>query len=111
MKLCICTLAACTALAMAGPQVVNSFDAPDTDITGLAYASGDLYVLSSSSKTVYRVDTDDGTVLGSFSISPGNANGLGYAGSSLYVTNGTSNVYEYTLGGSSQGTTSLYCPG
>jgi len=93
----------------AQPQIVNSFDAPDTGIGGLAWAEGSLYAVSSVSNTVYRLDPATGAVQGSFAAGQSGANGLGYAGSLLYLTNGTSNVYKYTTTGVSQGATSLYC--
>lgn len=110
MKTASVMLSVIAAGALAQPQIVNSFDAPDTGVTGLAYADNDLYAVTSS-RVIYRMDPVTGQVEDSFSITPTGPDGLGYAGSLLYVTNGTSNVYKYTLGGTSEGTTSLYCSG
>jgi hypothetical protein len=99
------------AVVFAEPAVVNSFAAPADDITGLAYGAGNLFAVGAS-KTVYRMDPADGTVLGSFVTTvPSSPNGLGYAGSLLYVTNGTSTVYKYTATGTAQGSSILYCSG
>jgi hypothetical protein len=111
MKIC-CVICAVLAMALsAQPQVVNSFDAPDTGISGLAFTDGSLFALSSVSQTVFRLDPSTGVVQDSFIVSPTGPDGLGDAGSLLYVTNGTSNVYKYTLDGTAQGSTSLYCAG
>ncbi|MBN1434429.1 hypothetical protein JW921_06685 [Candidatus Fermentibacterales bacterium] len=96
--------------AFAQPQIVNSFDAPDTGVTGLAYAQGSLYAVATS-RVVYQLNPSTGAIQSSFSVTPTNPNGLGYAGTLLYVTNDTYYVYKYTVGGTSQGTTTLYCPG
>lgn len=98
------------AVLLAVPHVINSFNAPNTSISGLAYANGSLYALDGS-RTVYKLNPATGAVQSSFSTSPANPNGIGYAGNLLYITNGTSNVYKYSLSGVSRGTTSLYCSG
>jgi outer membrane protein assembly factor BamB len=111
MKICFVMCAALAMALWAQPQVVNSFDAPDTGISGLTFTDGSLFALSSVSQTVFRLDPTTGAVQDSFTVSPAGPNGLGDAGSLLYVTNGTSNVYKYTLDGTAQGSTSLYCSG
>ncbi len=111
MKICVTLLLLAAGAAFAAEGIVNSFGAPATDVTGLAYAQGSLYAVTAS-KTVYKLDPSDGTVQGSFTTAMLNApNGIGYAGSLLYITNGTSTVYKYTLAGVAQSTTQLYCPG
>lgn len=110
MRLAVFMAPFMAALLLAGGFVVNSFDAPDTQVRGLAYAAGSLYTVSSNGM-VYRLNPANGQVLGSFSTGVSNPNGLGYAGSLLYVTNGTYTVYKFTTAGGSQGTSILHCPG
>lgn len=110
MKIVPILLLAFSAALLAVPQVVNSYDSPDSGISGLAYASNSLYALTTAG-TVYKLDPATGSTQSSFSITASNANGIGYAGSLLYITNGSSNVYKYTLTGTYSGVTSLYCAG
>ncbi|MCK5787319.1 MAG: hypothetical protein KAH54_12280 [Candidatus Sabulitectum sp.] len=107
MRIVMVLLLAFTTALLAAPQIVNSFDAPDSGVNGLAYAGGSLYALSGN--TVYKLDPATGATQNSFSITATNSNGIGYAGALLYITNGTSNVYKYTLTGTYSGVTSLYC--
>lgn len=111
MRFCALLMAIAAATAVADLEVVGSFDCPDTGITGLAFAEGDLYAVSSESETVYRMDPADGSVLDSFGVSESGVNGMGYAGDLLYLTVGSSNVYMYDLSGGAQGSATLYCSG
>lgn len=110
MKLLLPVLLLACGAVSAAVQVVNSFDVPDTGVSGMAYAQGSLYVVCSSSK-LYKLDPVTGAVQNMFTVSATSPDGLGYAGDLLYVTDGTSNVYKYALTGTSQGISALYCPG
>ncbi|MBD3278810.1 MAG: hypothetical protein GF388_10970 [Candidatus Aegiribacteria sp.] len=99
MKLAILVLALTIALA-AGKSVVDSFDAPDGDISGLGWENGELWGLDAFNKVVYRIDPTSGNVIDSFSVGISSS----YEGTGLAVENGTvfvgawdngSNVYVY----------------
>lgn len=91
---------------LAGGFVVNSFDAPNTSVTGLAFAEGHLFSVSSDGM-VYRMDPSDGTVLASFPTNFSVADGIGYAGDLLYITRGTYHVTKFTTSGEHAGYTAL----
>jgi len=99
--------------------VVNSFDAPDTGITGLAWDGTNLWAVDGTTQYVYQLDPSDGGVISSFYITdqtpsynpvPG---GLVYLGSSLYVAMHYSTSYGYMYQYNSAGTLlddfDIYC--
>ncbi|NLP04663.1 hypothetical protein GX411_01755 [Candidatus Fermentibacteria bacterium] len=98
--------------AGAAPQIVRSFDAPDTGITGLACSGGsDLYAVSGPSHKLFKINPVTGAVIDSWTLAPTNLNGLGMAGGSLFVTNGTSTVYNYNTSGTLIDTSIIMCSG
>lgn len=110
MRKFLILLALVPAVAIAAPQIVRSFDAPDTGITGLACSgSSDLYAVSGPTHKLFKLDPVSGSVLGSWTLSPTNLNGLGMAGGSLYVTNGTSTVYNFNTSGTLIDTSIIMC--
>lgn len=99
--------------------VVNSFDAPDTGISGLTWDGTDLWAVDGTTQYVYQLDPSNGDVLSSFYITdqtstynpvPG---GLAYLGSSLFVVmyDGTSyaHAYEYDTSGTFLDNFDIYC--
>lgn len=98
------------AAAIAAPQIVKSFDAPDTGITGLACSgSSDLYAVSGPSHKLFKINVATGGVIESWTLAPTNLNGLGMAGGNLFVTNGTSTVYSYNTSGTLIDTSIIMC--
>lgn len=106
------------ALAL-GASVVNSFDAPDTGISALAWDGSSLWTVDGTTQNVYELDPSDGTVLSSFYIMdqtptydpvPGGAT---FLGSTLYVTmyysNSYGKIYKYGSDGTYQGSFDVYC--
>jgi hypothetical protein len=61
------------------------FSAPDDRAYGLAYADGELFVLARDK--VYRVTTDDGTILDSFAAPARGARCLAWDGQYLWISN------------------------
>lgn len=110
MKLALLILSVVALSVSAQPQIVSSFEAPASGVSGLSWAQNSLWAVTTTG-TVYEIDPGDGSVLSSFSVTCANPNGLGYGGSLLYITNGSYYVYKYTLGGTYQGACTLYCPG
>ncbi|NOQ22473.1 MAG: hypothetical protein GQ565_07470 [Candidatus Aegiribacteria sp.] len=98
-------------------QIIRSFDAPGTNISGLAYHNNTLYAARSTSNTVYALNEMSGSVNNSWTVSTTGSEtvtGIGYAGSLLYVAadNGTGysgHVYKYTTSGSYQGNADVLC--
>ncbi len=111
MRTIILLLGMLPAVLFAVPTVVATFDAPDNDITGLAYADGKLYAVDKTAKKIYVLNPSSGSVETSWSIDVKDADGLAYAGELLYVTNGTSDVYKFKLSGTDDGKSTLYCSG
>jgi transglutaminase-like putative cysteine protease/sugar lactone lactonase YvrE len=64
--------------------VDTHFEAPDERASGLAYGDGELFVLAGD--TVYRVTTDDGTILGSFAAPARGARCLAFDGTYLWIS-------------------------
>ena len=102
-----------------GATVINSFDAPDTGISGLAWDGTHLWAVDGTTQYAYELDPADGTVLSSFYITdqtptynpvPG---GLVSLNDLLYVTmyDGTSygKVYKYDSAGNYGGLFDVYC--
>jgi sugar lactone lactonase YvrE len=65
--------------------VDTHFEAPNERAYGLAYGDGELFVLAGD--TVYRVTTDDGTILGSFAAPARGARCLAFDGTYLWISN------------------------
>ena len=116
MKLMLLLLLSAAAV-LSAQQIVRSFDAPDSGISGLAYYDNSLYAVGSISKTVYVLDEMSGSVNNSWTVSTIGTEiptGIGYAGDLLYIAadNGTGNsghVYKYTTSGSYQGSADILC--
>lgn len=97
-----------------GATVVKTIDAPDTDISGLAYGSGSLWAADGNSSWIYELDPEDGTVLSSFRFTQGTPSGLAIWGSTLHILNAESGtyhgyVYKYSTSGSYQGNYDSTC--
>ena len=118
MKLIYLLMLAVPAVAF-GASVINSFDAPDTGISALAWDGSSLWAVDGTTQNVYQLDPSDGTVQSSFYIMdqtpsynpvPGGAT---YLGSTLYVSmyysTNYGKVYRYDSGGSYLGMFDVYC--
>ena len=99
--------------------VVNSFDAPDTGISGLAWDGTNLWAVDGTTQYVYELDPSNGDVLSSFYIMdqiswcnpvPG---GFTYLENTLYVImyDGSTygHAYMYETGGAYLGHFDVYC--
>ena len=99
--------------------VVNSFDAPDTGISGLAWDGTNLWAVDGLTQYVYELDASNGDVLSSFYITdqtstynpvPG---GFAYLEGTLCVImyDGTSygHAYLYDTSGAFLGHFDVYC--
>ncbi len=103
-------LGAWTALALGAPasaavgQIVDSFPAPAANPAGLAWAKGDLYCFCETSPyLIWKINPNNGKVLGSFRFAKGGADtvGLAYDGKYFWAANGaTEFVYRFEWGGS-----------
>jgi len=91
MKLILLLLLSFAAILPA-QQIVRSFDAPDSGISGLAYCDNTLYAVGSISSTVYELDEMSGSVTASWTVSTISGH-----------------VYKYTTSGSYQGTADVLC--
>lgn len=105
-----------------GQQIVQTFNAPTDGITGLAiHPSGqqndELWAVSRSEETVYKINANTGEVAFSFPcVIDTNKlpTGLAYAGDIVYVAQWDGTIYggwgyEYTTTGQYTGRTSLFC--
>jgi len=95
-------------------SVVNTFDAPAGDISGLGWDSGSLWAVDAMEKTVYRIDPSSGVVTSSFPtavMSGYEATGLAVENSYVYVgawDNGTNGyVYKYDFSGTYLGAVNM----
>ncbi len=116
MKLMILLLL-CMAAVLSAQQIVRSFDAPDSGVSGLAYHDNTLYAVGSISNTVYELDEMSGSVNNSWTVSTTGTEtptGIGYAGNLLYIaaddgSGAGGHVYKYTTSGSFQGSVDVLC--
>ncbi len=116
MKLMVLLLLSLAAV-LSAQQIVRSFDAPDSGISGLAYHDNTLYAVGSISSTVYDLDEMSGSVNNSWTVSTIGTEtpaGIGYAGDLLYVaaddgTGYSGHVYKYTTSGGYQGSADVLC--
>lgn len=97
-----------------GASVVQTIDAPDTGVTGLAWGSGSLWAADGGTGWVYEIDPADGTVLGSFYCNVGTASGLAYMGGNVHALNSESGtyygyVYKWSESGEYQGAYDSTC--
>ncbi len=99
--------------------VVETFDAPDTGITGLAYGDGSLWAIDGTTQNVYELDPSDGSVVSSFYVTDQTptynpaTGGLAYGSGTVYVPvySGTQygKFYKYDATGSYLGMFDAYC--
>lgn len=116
MKLMLLLLLSFAAV-LSAQQIVRSFDAPDSGISGLAYHDNTLYAVGSISSIVYELDEMSGSVNNSWTVSTigtETPTGIGYAGNLLYVaaddgSGAAGHVYKYTTSGSYQGSADVLC--
>jgi hypothetical protein len=113
-RICICILLV-PAICL-GASIVQTFSAPDSDISGLGYGGGSLWAVDGTSQYVYGIDPSTGSVTSSFlitSLYSDDPYGLAYMGGTLYVTmvNGytSGRVYKYSTAGAYQGNFDAYC--
>lgn len=115
MYLCILLLP----MALFGASVLNSFDAPDTGISGLAWGNGVLWAVDGTTQYVYQLDPDNGDVVTSFYITDQTPSynpvpsGLAWGASVLYApmtyASTYGKVYKYDESGVLQSTFDSYC--
>lgn len=113
--LCVCLLP----VAVFAATVLNSFDAPDTGISGLAWGDGHLWAVDGTTQYVYQLDPTDGEVISSFYITDQTssydpvATGLAWGGSVIYVpmtyASSYGKVYRYNESGVYQSSFDSYC--
>lgn len=109
--LCICMMLLMSAAAF-GASVVRTLDAPDTNISGLAYGDGKLWAFDGQTCMIYGLDPVSGSIQESFYAThtavpsyPGA--GLTFYDNELFASffSGTSStyIYWYTTSGSYSG--------
>ncbi len=99
--------------------IVETFDAPDTGITGLAYGDGSIWAVDGTTQYVYQIDPDDGGVVSSFYVTdqtsvynpvPG---GLAFGNGIIYLAmySGTQygSIYKYDTSGVLLDSFDAYC--
>ncbi len=107
------------AITLYGQQVVLTLDAPADKITGLGVSTDALWAVSSSAETVFKLNTESGAVISSFSCKPDDPeltpNGLACAKGRIYVaqwsgiTPGACRAFQYMPSGEYIGKTVLSC--
>ena len=101
----------CLAAAASAKVIISSIDAPDTNITGLAWGNGSLWALDAVTDYVYEINPETGAVISSFYFDHSvqqTPTGLGYSDNlnMLYLGSWfstTGYVYKYTPSGEYQG--------
>jgi hypothetical protein len=100
-------------------SVVETFDAPDTGITGLAYDGGSLWAVDGTTQYVYEINPSSGSVISSFYVTDQTATynpvpgGLACSGGTIYLAmhSGTQygEMYKYDTTGVFQGQFDIFC--
>jgi hypothetical protein len=99
-----------------GASIVQTFDAPDTGITGLGYGGGSLWTIDGTTQYMYQINPSNGSVVNSWyvtSIYNDDPFGLTYANNSLYISmvNGATSgkIYQYSTSGAFMNDFDAYC--
>ena len=106
-------------LSLADYQVVQTLDAPDTNIAGLGYGNGSLWAVDIVTEFAYEVDPATGSVSNSWYLAePGTKIATGavtFANNTVYIAAGVGSTststycYKYTAAGAYSGNFSMDC--
>jgi hypothetical protein len=117
MKFMVLVLFLPAVLLAAG--VIETFDAPDTGITALAWGNGSLWAVDGTTQYVYQIDPANGSVLSSFYAMDQTAafnpvpGGLTFGDGTIYLAmySGSSyaRMYRYNEAGTFLSDFDLYC--
>lgn len=105
------------AICSSDPEVVLTFDAPDTNISGLGYGEGSLWAVDCVTEFAYRINTETGAVEDSWYCANGTKHptGLTFANNQAYIimAAGSNNTdpycYRYSTTGTFQSSFDLDC--
>jgi hypothetical protein len=97
----VIALALLFVLPVSAQVVVQTLDAPDTNISGIAIGAGSMWAVDGVTNNLYKLDPATGSVLASWYIpnSTDHPTGLGFGNNQLFVGMGSDSVYIYTTGG------------
>ncbi len=102
--------------ASGAQTVVLTLDAPDTNISGLAYGAGSLWAVDGLTRTVYQMDPTSGSVQSSWwieALPTVSATGLGFGNNMVHVGlfNGSTfgDIWQYTTAGVLSNTFTCFC--
>ncbi len=104
-------------ICMADYQIVATFDAPDTNISGLGYGNGSLWAVDGVTEYAYEIDPATGTVQNSWYCANSTKvpSGMTFANNTVYISMGNppsltlSYCYRYNTSGVYLGQFSLDC--
>lgn len=100
-------------LSVASAQtVLGTIDAPDTNISGLAYGGGALWAVDGVTNYLHSVDPATGSVLGSWYITPvagETPTGCAFGNNTVYVGMTNDYVNMYNISGEYQGQFTVAC--
>ncbi len=104
-------------ICMADYQIVATFDAPDTNISGLGYGNGSLWAVDGVTEYAYEIDPATGNVQNSWYCANSTKlpSGLTFANNTVYISMGNppsltlSYCYRYSTSGVYLGQFSLDC--
>ncbi|HRY61144.1 MAG TPA: hypothetical protein P5266_03025 [Candidatus Fermentibacter sp.] len=106
-------LAVLLSLSVASAQtVLGTIDAPDTNISGLAYGGGSLWAVDGVTNYLHSVDPATGSVLGSWYVTPvagETPTGCAFGNGTVYVGMTNDYVNMYNTSGEYQGQFTVAC--
>ncbi len=106
-------LAVLLSLSVASAQtVLGTIDAPDTNISGLAYGGGSLWAVDGVTNYLHSVDPATGAILGSWYITPvagETPTGCAFGNSTVYVGLTNDYVHRYDTSGTFLGMFTVAC--
>jgi len=107
----VLALALLFVLPVSAQVVVQTLDAPDTNISGLAFGAGSGWAFDNVTGWLYQFDTSTGAVQSSWfmDLAGAQARGLGFGNNQIYLVLSSGYVNIYSTSGSFVGTFSALC--
>jgi hypothetical protein len=107
----VLALALLFVLPVSAQVVVQTFDAPDTNISGLAFGGGWMWAVDGATDWLYKINPSTGVATDSYYLSLGgyHPTGLAFADNKVYVALTSGYVNYYNDGGVYQGQFSALC--
>jgi hypothetical protein len=107
----VIALALLFVLPVSAQVVVQTLDAPDTNISGLAFGGGWMWAVDGMTDMLYKVNSSTGAVEASYDLNLGTLapTGVGFGNNQVYVALNSGYVNYYSVTGAYLGQFSALC--